>query len=507
MAENKKKEFSYKQRINPKTQLPEFKVRFYFYTNGGTKRHDSETAWLPSLEQAREVARITKEAKEKEDRKNMKARRDMFLETAFSKFCDVLEEKANEKKDTTSITWQTVATTIKNKYFPTEIKKTRVRDITSSTFRQWLTYINNQDKLGGKQVRQQKTVLNKFNIWLAENNYYLADSLDVEIELGLKRVKIKAVKEHNKEEAGKRSILTPADIWKLGEYYLNADVAIFKNLYWNTLFYVLFFSGLRVEELVALQWKSIDLNTKLLTVNNAISDKEPVDAALDRINNGIYKTKNATSVRQIPILITYTKLLSTYRRYYLYHFAIDENVLDDCFVFPNLTTKDPHLYQRHKNILRELNKVCQAQGLPKTDSQMLRHSSAVLLIMPAPNGFGFNEEQIKYYFGHTDTTMLHNIYARLNSGQATARLMDTFKDMIGEKVETVKSADDLLKEKIVNAFKSGDSETHEKRMLRIMEKALNDGITDFYYYSDEQYIVEKFLAAHGSTTMAFKFIP
>lgn len=507
MAENKKKEFSYKQRINPKTQLPEYKVRFYFYTNGGTKRHDSETAWLPSLEQAREVAQRTKEAKEKEDRKNMKARRDMFLETAFSKFCDVLEEKANEKKDTTSITYQTVSNTIKNKYFPTEIKKTRVRDVTSSTFRQWLTFINEQENLGGKSVRQQKTILNKFNTWLAENNFYLADSLDVEVELGLKRVKIKPVKEHNKEDAGKRNILTLMDIWKIQEYYHNADVGIFHNLYWNTLFYVLFFGGLRVEELVALQWKNIDLKMKLLAIKNAISDKEPTDAALERIENGIYKTKNATSIRQIPILKTLTRLLSTYRRYYLYRFGLDEDKIADCFVFPNLTTNDPHIYQKHKNILRELNKVCKAQGIPKTDSQMLRHSSATFLIMPPPQGLGFNEGEVKYFFGHKDTSMLQHIYAKLNAEQATIRLMNTFKDMVGEKVEPVKTADDILKEKIINSIKSKDdtfeNEIHATRMLMIMERALNDGIAEFFYYPDEQYIVDKFLSEHLTSSMIF----
>lgn len=191
----------------------------------------------------------------------------------------------------------------------------------------------------------------------------------------------------------------------------------------------------------------------------------------------------------------------------MYRFGLDEDKIADCFVFPNLTTNDPHIYQKHKNILRELNKVCKAQGIPKTDSQMLRHSSATFLIMPPPQGLGFNEGEVKYFFGHKDTSMLQHIYAKLNAEQATIRLMNTFKDMVGEKAEPVKTADDLLKEKIINSIKCTDdtfeNEIHATRMLMIMERALNDGVAEFFYYPDEQYIVDKFLAEHLSPPMLF----
>jgi len=53
----------------------------------------------------------------------------------------------------------------------------------------------------------------------------------------------------------------------------------FTNLYWYTFWSVLYFTGMRVGELIALQWKNIDFDdgdygTGVIYVTNAINHKE-----------------------------------------------------------------------------------------------------------------------------------------------------------------------------------------------------------------------------------------
>lgn len=150
------------------------------------------------------------------------------------------------------------------------------------------------------------------------------------------------------------------------------------------------------------------------SIENAISEHESEDAALERISKSVKRTKTAMSKREVPILDYYRELLLDYKESYCYQYGLSEAEIGDAFIFPNLVRHDAFVFQRHKNILRKLNKVCEIKKLPKTDSQMMRHTFATLLAAAPPDGFGYEEKEIKDLFGHTSTKLLETIYAKLD---------------------------------------------------------------------------------------------
>jgi integrase len=138
---------------------------------------------------------------------------------------------------------------------------------------------------------------------------------------------------------------------------------------------------MRVEELTGLQWKFIDLREghRTISIRNAISSIERQEHALERVRKGLYKTKNPTSVRTIPIFDFYYELLIDYKESFMYEYGLNKKQIEECFVFPNLKWNDPYKYMRGDKILNELKKVVAELNLPKTDLQMFRHSCATWL--------------------------------------------------------------------------------------------------------------------------------
>ena len=88
------------------------------------------------------------------------------------------------------------------------------------------------------------------------------------------------------------------------------------------MFFVLFFSGVRVEELTGLQWKFIDLrdSRRQISIKNAISKMEKREHALERTRKVQYRTKNTVSIRTIPIFDFYYDLLKDYKESFRYQY-------------------------------------------------------------------------------------------------------------------------------------------------------------------------------------------
>ena len=103
---------AYKTRVNPKTGVTEYKVRYYFMRDN--KKRDSETAWFSSLEKAEQEAKKQKEIKEKEDRHRAKQRRDKKLVTAYEEFIDYLQGQADKEITNTDIKELNMARAILN---------------------------------------------------------------------------------------------------------------------------------------------------------------------------------------------------------------------------------------------------------------------------------------------------------------------------------------------------------------------------------------------------------
>lgn len=494
---------AYKERVNPKTGKKEYKYRYYFVADG--KKRDSETAWFESLERAKKEAEEQKAKKEKADRNKVTQRRDKKLITAYEEYLEYLKVIADKEISGSDRAIYNVAKNIYSKHVPLAVQETKIKDLSIFTFRSWLNYMNNKDEIGGAYIRMCRHILQKFNTWLSSNGYYLDEYQEETFELGIKRTKIKGAKVKNREINGMRKVLSILDIQNITRYYMKKEygLGVFKNFYYYTLFFVLFYSGMRVEEFVALQWKFIDLRegSRTITIRNAISQLENVNHALERTREGRYKTKNITSVRTIPIFDFYYELLKDYKECYMYEYGLNKDEVEECFVFPNLSKHDPHRCVRSLTVLAELKRVLEALEMGNTDLQMFRHSCATFLILPPPDGLGYTEEKVKDYFGHQDTAMLTKIYARLNQEQKAERMRHTFKEIYNPDETDERTAEEQMKEKLLSRI--GGNNEREKaiaRRYRIhnqIKKAVADGKKKYYYLDKDEKIVEEYIKENG----------
>lgn len=491
---------AFRERVNPQTGKKEYKYRYYFWADG--RRHDADTSWFDSKDKAKKEGDRLKEEKERADRDKMLKRRDTLLITAFEKFIDYLEAEAKKEVTISYTTYHKLAKTIKKKYMPVAVQNTKIMDVTVLTFQGWLEHINSQETLGGKQVRNQKVVLDKFNNWLSKNGYYTDVELNAHIGIVLKRVTLKPVTAHNKEDAGLRHILTLVEIMEVGNYFVDKGLGKFENFYWYTLYHVLFFSGMRVEELVGMQWDFLDLRgtERMIEIKNAITEHESVAHALERVKSKTYRTKNTKSNRSIPIFDYYYQLLLDYRESFQYEYKLTDEQMKEAFVFPNISKHDPFLYQRHKTIVLHLQDACKAKGLPSTDSQMLRHSCATFLIMPYPEGLGYEKADIFDYFGHQDTTMLTRIYAKLSKVRSAERMRKKFSGIFTPDEDTSKLDEIKKKEELIARVRGKNEEAvKEARRVRIfaqIAEAEKRKQPIYYYNPKDKEIIEEYKTAN-----------
>lgn len=499
-----------KERINPKTGKKEYKVRYYFMKEG--KKRDSETGWFNTQAQAEREAKKLKELKEKEDLHKIAERRDKRLVTLYSEFLEELNKDAIATSSNYLKGTYRVGRAVANSYLPKDIQEVKGRDIDSYTFKKWLAAIDNSN-LAGSTVRNYRKVLIKFNNWLALNGYYLEDGLEEQIEYGINKAKLKPTIVGNREADGNRAVISILDFMQITYYYYDAGLEIFRNFYYYTMFYVLFFSGMRKEELVGLQWKFIDLreDKRLIYIKNAIAEIEDETEVLERVKKEKYKTKNLTSIRIIPIFDFYYDLLVDYKESYRYELGLSKEEMEECFVFPRIRRNKayPHMFAKHGRIYEEFIKVQKARNLPKSDIQMLRHSCATFLILPPPNGLGYTETKIKDYFGHADEKMLMKVYAKLNTIQKSDRMKDTFSDIYSPEVDTDKEKEREAKEELIRRIKGDNQKKEKARKLRIfaqIDKVIKDGQQVYYYRPKDKEIIKEYAETQKNGKAQIQFI-
>ncbi|MBR0419442.1 MAG: tyrosine-type recombinase/integrase [Erysipelotrichaceae bacterium] len=438
---------SYFVRKNPKTNQTEYKVR-YSWKDASGKKKDSKTGWFSSIEEAEAMAQKLKSSKQQQSMDNLQSQRDAKVETVYHKWLIELEERANREtteNTTTDKSYFNRARTIYTQYLPDAIRYIKVRDLTENDFRIWLNYLNSLN-LSGKSVRNYKLLIIKFNQYLGNNGYYVDPELDMKIDTVLSRMRIKPKTTGERKD---RRVPTVEDIESICLFYQMLGLGDFKNFYWYTLWHTLFYSGLRISELIGLQWQFVDFDNDTMDIRNSISERELKKNVHNRVKQEIYHTKNAKSERIIPIFAKYCQLLKDYKQAYKYHFHLTNKQIEKCYVFPLvLTTKeDVNDYQKQKNVLRELNFVCKEMDVEKTDVQMMRHGCATWMVSDREDGgLGFTEEQAKDYFGHTGDDMLREVYAKLNKKQRANRTITTFSSLMVDKPRKEKESVEKLKE-------------------------------------------------------------
>ena len=495
-------------RVNKNTNKTQYKCRYYYKSYDGA-RHDSETGWFYSKKEAEDEAKRLKSKKESDDWERHGNNGEKLLCTVFGEFVNYLSDENKTSTTTSFKSYFYTASAIKNHYIPDKIARTKIKNITPTTFYNWLDYINKQDNIGGKYIRSCKLILSKFSEFLQVNDYYESITQNINNKSALKQVKIKNVDVHNKEKDKKRFWIDIEQLHKLTNYYRHS-LGEFKNFYWYTFFYVLFFSGMRVEEIVALKWKCVDFNDGSITIEDSITRMEESEKVYKRLKDGVKKTKNDDSVRTIPILNIYYTLLIDYCNSYKYQYNISIDEMQECFVFPNLVTKSPKEYQKHDNIANELQKVIKAQKLPKTDAQMFRHSCAYFLIEKPPKGLGFDRGNVYLYFGHSNENMLREIYGKFNKKQKTETLFANFGEIASfhKKSDEEKQRDEIIKKLTERVMNGNEKESYNARKDRIFAQIQfiiqNTDRTTYYYSLSDKPIIDEYIKTYPYGYIEFK---
>ena len=381
----------------------------------------------------------------------------------------------------------------------------KISNITPNTFRVWLNYVNEQD-IAGKTVRGYKQTMRYFNKYLNNSGLYKDENLYNNIDITLFMANVK----NNSVGAKQRYAPTIADIKKITDSYMvNDGFGKFESFYWYTLFLVLFYTGMRVEELIGLQWKYVDLYSEdpSIEIVNAITEREKPENVMARIKADHGITKTSKSKRTIYIFEYYGSVLEQYAHRFREHFDLTDDEFEESFVFPNIRARDPENrmnYKTQKNILRELNTVCEAAGVPKTDTQMLRHGCAIWLITPVENGgLGYKREDVYQFFGHSNARMVDEVYARMNKEQRDAKTKVVF-DPITKKNKTGKGKRDQKLEEINKKIVDPEANEEEKyyatynRVHDEILQAIKDGKKEYTYTLAEQLQIDEILNYYAS---------
>lgn len=374
-------------------------------------------------------------------------------------------------------------------YFPEELKNTYVKEVDTAYFRRWIEYLNRQ-KISGPTLRTYKTTIQKFNKYMADNGYYDNYNADIENSMAISRVEIKSRKTGIRKD---RRTPNLADIEALRRYYED-DLGRFRNFYYYTFFYFEFYTGCRVSETIALLWKDVDLREekRVIHIRNAINAKEKRETALKRTQVGNFSTKNETSERGVVIFDIIYKLLKDYKNRYKIHYKMSN--IEDCFVFPAL--KNPYNYASHNHLLEELKRACIGAGIDELDNGMFRHGCATMLVAPPPDGLGFNPEQVYSQLGHCDSSMINEIYGKLQKDQMTQKNRIVFNKIYHPEEDLAYQEDIKELEDIINRVQgnNGPAEVVSK-LLRFMMELERIKYSDnkvFYYFEDDEEFIKQY---------------
>lgn len=206
-------------------------------------------------------------------------------------------------------------------------------------------------------IRSPKTVK---NAWAFVNSVLKENGVNVSVSLPKMEVK-----EH--------PFLSPAEVQKFIGLLDGEAVAIPA---------MLGLLSLRKSEIIALDWKDVDLDRKTIYVHSA--------DVTDEHGRIVHKktTKNRTSTRTVPIIIP--SLFSALC-------AVEDKTGKVCTMY-------------HATIYKAVNRICERNGLPKIGVHGLRHSAVSLLY-----ALGVSEAASMRICGYSDWGTMRKIYTHLDS--------------------------------------------------------------------------------------------
>lgn len=184
-----------------------------------------------------------------------------------------------------------------------------------------------------------------------------------------------------------------SNFWEVEEY--KQFIAVVDDIEYIDIFETLFLTGLRIGELLALQWKNLDMEGKKLYIKAtyAVSTKE------------VTSPKTPASVRTIDLP---TRLVTRLSERYKRKAKID-GFNPDYFIFGDINCHHPH------RIRYNFDKYIDTAGVKRITIHGLRHSHASYLL----SNPSMSDLLVADRMGHS-IDMLRRIYAHIYESRRTA---------------------------------------------------------------------------------------
>lgn len=190
--------------------------------------------------------------------------------------------------------------------------------------------------------------------------------------------------------------------WTLEQF--NTFESSIDNIIYKTMFNVLFWTGLRKGEMLALRVCDIDFHNKAINVENSWTGYE------------ITSVKSTASERRIGIPL---HLCDQIQSLIDYHKKLHGIVKKTDYLF---SVRNPTIPMAPSNVNLQLKKGIKKTGLPEIRVHYFRHSHASLLINK-----GVSLYIVSKHLGHEDIQTTANIYGHLypNSEKEVTELLET----------------------------------------------------------------------------------
>jgi integrase len=171
-------------------------------------------------------------------------------------------------------------------------------------------------------------------------------------------------------------------IWTKEEFQAFSDSIMDKRIPWLA-FQVLFWTGIRIGELLALTWEDINLETKVMTINKSYQRLKGKDI--------VTAPKTIKSIRSVNLSSFLVEDIQDYK----------DSVYDPA--------PDDRVFPVTKSFLeKEMVRGCKLSGVKKIRIHDCRHSHASLLIE-----LGFTPKEIAERLGHENIETTLNTYSHL----------------------------------------------------------------------------------------------
>ncbi len=184
----------------------------------------------------------------------------------------------------------------------------------------------------------------------------------------------------------------------------------------NGIFIILALStGMRLGEILGLQWKDIDFTNKLLTIKRTVNRLKNYDSNIDAKTTLIINSpKTENSIRVIPLNDKILKYLKSYKAFQTKkYFSTGIPIGQDTFVFPNSfgNIGEPKTYQ---NIFTALTKQA---DIKNSHFHCLRHTFATRALEE-----GIPAKTVSEILGHANVSTTLDLYSHV--------LLDTKRNAI-----------------------------------------------------------------------------